>query len=72
MLWYIIPKRRIHPKINQEVPKALYNWILQHPQILVSLIANDCFKLFIDDQVEPELIPNFYCRYQSENYIIAW
>ena len=37
--------------------KIPYNWILQHPQVVQSPIANYCLKLSIDDQVEPNLFP---------------
>ena len=35
----------------------LYNWILQHTQVVKYPIANDCLKLSIDDQAEPQLVP---------------
>ena len=56
MLWSIIPKRQGHSKINQQVKKYLYNWILQHTQFLVSPIAHDCLKVSIDSQVGPQLV----------------
>ena len=56
MLWYSIPKGWVHTISNQQVKKSVYNWILQHPQVVVSPIANDCVKLFIDVQVEPQLV----------------
>ena len=56
MLWSSIPKQRIHTKINQQVKKYFYNWILQHTQVLVSPIAKDSLKLYIDGQVEPDLV----------------
>ena len=52
-----IPKRRGHSKINQQVKKALYNWILQYPQVVHSPIANVCLKVSIDGQVETQLVP---------------
>ena len=48
--------QRSHTKINQEVKKDLYNWILRHPQVVVSPIANYCLKLSIDGQVEPQFV----------------
>ena len=45
------------PYKNQSTgQKISYNWILQHPQVVVSPIANYCIKLFIDRQVEPQLV----------------
>ena len=46
-------------KINQHFKKALCNWILKHPHVVVSHIANYCIKLSIAGQVEPQLVPKF-------------
>ena len=59
MLRSIVQKRCGYSKINQQVKKALYNCILQHPQVVVSPIENDCLKLFVDGQMEPQLVPKF-------------
>ena len=41
---------------NQSIgQKSIFNWILQHPQVVVSPIANDYLKLSTDGQVEPQL-----------------
>ena len=49
-----------HPyKNNQQVKNYLYNRILQHPQVVVSPIENDCIKLSIDAKVEPRLVPKY-------------
>ena len=42
-----------------QVKKYIYDCILQHPQVVVSPIANNCIKLYIDVQVEPQLVPKF-------------
>ena len=59
MLWYNIPKQHRHTKIYQQINKALYDLIIQHLQVVVSPIANDCLKLSIDGQLEPRLVPKF-------------
>ena len=41
MLWSSIPKSKINKKLNKQVKKSPYNWILQHPQVVQSPIAND-------------------------------
>ena len=41
MLWPSITKSKGHTKINEQVNKYLYNWILQHPQVLQYPISND-------------------------------
>ena len=66
MLWSSIPKQRSHIKINQQVKKSLYNWIIQHPQVMVSPIANDFFKLFIDGKVEPQLVPKLLLKFLAK------
>ena len=58
MLCYIIPKRRVDSKINQQVKKYFYSGFLQYPQVLQYPIANYCQKLSIDIQLEPLLVPN--------------
>ena len=57
MLCSSIPKRKIHTKINEQVKKSLYNWILQHPQVVQSPISNYSFKVSIDGHSEPQLVP---------------
>ena len=51
-----IPKSKGHAKINKQVNKYFNNWILQHPQVVQSLIVNDFLKLCIDGQSEPQLV----------------
>ena len=59
MLWSSIPKRRSHTKINEFIRKDIYKCILHHPQVVQYSIANDCLKLSIDVQAEPQLVPKF-------------
>ena len=57
ILWSSIPKSRRHKKINEQVKKSLYNWIIQHPQVVQSPISDYCLKFSIDDHSEPHLVP---------------
>ena len=57
VLWSNITKRRGHKKINQEVREDLYHWIIHHPQVVKSLIANDCIYVSIDGNSEKKLMP---------------
>ena len=57
MLWYSIPKLRSHKNINKCVRIDIYKWILHHTQVVQYPIANDCLKLYIDEQSEQRLIP---------------
>ena len=45
--------------MNQQARKYLYNWILQHPQVVQYPIENYCIKLFIGGKVETQLVPIF-------------
>ena len=35
----------------------MYTWITRHPQYFQSPISNDCLKVMLDDQSEPQLVP---------------
>ena len=52
MLWSSFPKRKVHTKINENIKKSLYNWILQHPQVVQSPISNECLKVSIGGHSE--------------------
>ena len=57
--------RKGHTKINEQINKYLYNWILQHPQVLQSPIANDCLEASIDSTLNNswfKKIPQVYVR----------
>ena len=71
MLWYSKQNMRGHSKINQQA-KNLYNFILKHPQVVQTQVANYCIKLSIEGQTETHLVKKSYCSYQSENHIITW
>ena len=35
----------------------MYAWITRHPQMVQSLISNDCLKVMFDYQTEPQPVP---------------
>ena len=35
----------------------MYTCITCHPQVFQSPISNDCLKVLLDDQIEPQLVP---------------
>ena len=43
-------------KTNERVKKYLYNWILQHPQVVQSPIANDYLEVSIDSHYGPHVV----------------
>ena len=59
MLCSSIKNRKGHTKINEQVKKYLYNYIIQHPQFVQYSISNDCLKLSIDGHYEPQLVTKF-------------
>ena len=51
--WALKQKRKGNSKINEQIKKSLYNWIMHHPQVTQSPIVNDCLKVKIDGHTEP-------------------
>ena len=51
------PKRKGNSKINEQIKRNLYTWITRHSQVFQSLISNNCLKVLLDDQREPQLVP---------------
>ena len=35
----------------------MYTWITRHPKVVQSPISNDCLKVVLDDQSDPQLVP---------------
>ena len=50
-------QKKGHSKINEQIKRNLYTWITRHPQFVQSPISNDCLKVVLYDQTEPQLIP---------------
>ena len=50
-------KQKNHSKINEQIKRNLYTWITRHPQVVQSPISNDCLKVVLYDQTEPQLVP---------------
>ena len=61
-------KRKLNSKIDEQIKKPLYNWIMNHPQVVQSPMVNDCIKVNIDGHTELKLVSNFYCRCLSDNF----
>ena len=57
ILWTKKTKLRGSSKINEHIKRNLYTWITRHPQVFQSPISNDCLKVLLDDQTEPQLVP---------------
>ena len=50
-------KPKGHSKINEQIKRNLYAWITCHPQLVQSPISSYCLKVLLDDQTEPQLVP---------------
>ena len=62
-LWALKQKRKGNPRINDQIKKSLYNWIIRHPQVVQSPIFNDCLKLNIDGHTKTQLVPKILMRF---------
>ena len=56
-LWTKKTKIKGYSKINEQIKRNLYAWITCHPQVLQSPISNDCLKVMLYYQTEPQLVP---------------
>ena len=48
--------RKGNSKIDEQIKKSLYKWIIHHPQVVQLPIVNDCLKVKIDGHAEPQLV----------------
>ena len=55
--WALKQKRKLNSKIDEQIKRSLYNWIMHHPQVVQSPIVNNCLKVKIDCPTEPQLVP---------------
>ena len=55
-LWTKKSKQKGHSKISEQIKRNFYTWITRHPQVVQSLISNDCLKVLLDDHTEPQLV----------------
>ena len=57
ILWTNKTKLKLNSKINDLIKFNIYSWITRHPQVLQSAISNNCLKVMIDYQTEPQVVP---------------
>ena len=50
-------KLKGHSKINEQIKRNLYTWVTGHPQVFKSPISNNCLKVVLYNQIEPQLVP---------------
>ena len=46
-----------HTKINAHVKTAIYDWIIQHTQVVQQPIENDCLKVSTEGHSEKQIVP---------------
>ena len=56
-LWTKEKKLKGHSQINEQIKRNMYTWIARNPQVFQSPISNDCLKVILDYQTEPQLVP---------------
>ena len=50
-------EKKEHSKINDQIKHNLCTWITRHPQVFQPPISNNCLKVVIYDQTEPQIVP---------------
>ena len=55
-------QKKGHSKITEQIKRNLYTRITRHPQVVQSPISNDCLKIVLYDQPEPQLVPKLLLR----------
>ena len=50
-------KRKGDSNINEYIKRNMYAWITNHTQVVQLPIFNDCLKVMLNDQTEPQLVP---------------
>ena len=58
----IYKKRKFNSKIDEQIKKSLYKWIMHHPQIVQSPIVDDFLKVKLDGHTEPQMVPKLSLR----------
>ena len=57
--WELKQNKKGNSEIDEQIKKYFLNWIMYHPQVVQSTIVNDCMKVKIDGNTEPQLVPKF-------------
>ena len=56
-LWALKPNRKLNSNIDEQIKNSLNTWIMYHPHVMQSPIANDCLKVKTYGHTEPQLVP---------------
>ena len=54
--WALESKRKLNSKLNNQIKRSIYNWIMHHPHIFQSHIFNYCLKVNIDGDTGPQIV----------------
>ena len=55
--WALKQNRKVNSKINEQIKKCLYNWIVHHSQVVQSPIINNFLKVKMNGYTEPQFVP---------------
>ena len=55
--WELKSNQKGNLKINNQIKKSLYCWIMYHPQVVKSPIFNDCLQVNIDGHTVSKMVP---------------
>ena len=50
------PKQKGNSITKNTINKSLYNWIINHPQVVKSIISNDCLEVNIGGHTRPHIV----------------
>ena len=54
---------KVNSKINDQIKKSFYNWIMNHPQVVQSPIFNYCLKVNIDGHTRLNIVPKLSLQF---------
>ena len=57
--WALKQNRKGNSKIDDQIKKSLYNWIIHHPKVVQSPIVNDFLKVKSYGHTESQLVPKW-------------
>ena len=69
------PNRKGNSKINNQIKKSLYNWNMNHPQVVQSPIFNYCLKFNIGGHTGPQIDPKLLLQvsvWELHNILVSY
>ena len=69
-VWAAVPKKKSYSKIKPELRERIKDWIMSHPQVKESPIANDTIQLKGEDEKSFQHV-NCFWKYLSGNFTMT-